>query len=276
MTYVDAQGPRLHVQDLGMGAPVVLLAGFGLDHRLWDHQVRVLLDAGCRVVCVDQRGHGLSDKPVDGYDVPILARDLAAVLERLDVGPATVVGHSFGGQVAFSLAASSGLVDRLVLVGSNAVRASRSAAFPFGRTAETMLPGLVQAECDDRLASRVATIRSGFGSEPDARTLDWLVGMSLQMPSWAAVACYRSMLETDLVGDIALVRQPVLQVIGADDPVHSAKGARWLAERLADANLVEIADCGHYPMLEAAEAFEAALLPFVLDSDGRDWGVGRG
>lgn len=264
MTYVDVEGTRLYVQDVGAGSPVVLVSGFGLDHRLWDRQVRVLLEAGHRVLCVDQRGHGRSDKPADGYDLGTLADDLATVLERLGVERATVVGHSFGGQVAFRLAAaSSAVAERLVLVGSNAVRASRSEAFPFGRPPETMLSTLIRAEHDDRLGSRVATIAGGFGSSPDARTLDWLVGMSLQMPSWAAVPCYRTMLEADQVASIGQVTQPVLQVIGATDPVHSAKGARWLADQLADSTLIEIPDCGHYPMLEAAATFDDALLAFA-------------
>lgn len=264
MTYVDVDRTRLHVQDLGRGGPVVLVSGFGLDHQLWDRQVRVLAAAGHRVLCVDQRGHGRSDKPLDGYEIATLAHDLEVVLERLDVGPATVVGHSFGGQVAFGLAASSPqLVERLVLVGSNAVRASRSDDFSFGRPPEAMLAALTKAEQDDRLGSRVTTIASAFGSLPDDRMLDWLVRISLQMPSWAAVACYRSMLETDQVAAIDRVTQPVLQVIGATDPVHSAKGARWLNEKLSDATLVEIPDCGHYPMLEAAAAFDELLLAFA-------------
>lgn len=264
MTYVDLDGTRLHVQDVGEGDPVVLLAGFGLDHRLWDRQVRVLAEAGHRVLCVDQRGHGLSDKPCADYGLETLISDLASVLACLEAGPATVVGHSFGGQVAFGLAASAPTrVRRLCLVGSNAVRASRSDAFPFGRVPAPMVAALTQAERDDRLAARLATIASGFGSEPHPRTLDWLLQMSLHMPSWAAVECYRTMLESDQLDAIGQVTQPVLQVVGETDPVHSVKGARWLNGQLADATLVEIPRCGHYPMLEAASEFDKALLAFV-------------
>lgn len=264
MVHIDTGGAQLHVQDVGEGSPVILVAGFGLDHRVWDRQVRVLADVGHRVLCVDQRGHGSSDKPHVGYEVRTLAHDLRVVLDRLDVGPATVVGHSFGGQVAFALAATEpAAVARLVLVGSNAVRASRSDEFPFGRPAGPMVEALVAAEHADRVAARIATIASAFATAPDAPVLDWLVRISLQMPSWAAVACYRSMLETDQVDAVSRVVQPVLQIVGADDPVHSAKGAVWLRERLADATLVELPACGHYPMLEAAAAFEEALLAFA-------------
>jgi len=261
-------GVRLAVHELGAGPPVVLVAGFGMDSAVWDRQVRLLTPAH-RVVCVDQRGHGGSDAPLSGYDVDSLAVDLRAVLLDLGVTGATVVGWSFGGQVAFRLAVTAPeLVARLVLVGSNAVRASRSAEFPFGPPAERAVAALVAAEHADRLAARRATVASGFRGDPDPALLDWLVGRSLQMPSWAAVACYASMLTADQVGDVAAVVMPVLQVLGADDPVHTVEGARWLAERLPDSRLEVLPACGHYPMYEAADAFDAVLTPFVDGASG--------
>ncbi|WP_238304895.1 MULTISPECIES: alpha/beta fold hydrolase [Mycobacterium] len=265
MPFIDADdGVRIHVQDLGDGPAVVLISGFGLDHELWDRQVRVLTGRGFRVLCVDQRGHGFSDNPLDGYDIDRLAADLVAALTRLDVGNATVVGHSFGGQVAFRAAATAPeLCTALVLVGSNGVRASRSDEFPFGGPPEPLLAGMQAEEHANRVGSRYRTIATAFAHEPDPRTVDWLVRCSLRMPSWAATACYRSLLTTDLLADIPRIDQPVLQVIGTNDPVHSAKGARWLQQQLKNATLVEIPDCGHYPMLEAPDAFESALLQFV-------------
>ncbi|MBO0727682.1 MAG: alpha/beta fold hydrolase, partial [Acidimicrobiaceae bacterium] len=58
-----ADGTGVAVHDLGSGPTVVLVAGFGLDHTVWDRQVGLLAAAGRRVVAVDQRGHGASDKP---------------------------------------------------------------------------------------------------------------------------------------------------------------------------------------------------------------------
>jgi pimeloyl-ACP methyl ester carboxylesterase len=265
VTFVEADdGVRIHVQDLGAGPAVVLIAGFGLDHALWDRQVRVLTDLGCRVLCVDQRGHGYSDKPLHGYTVERLTMDLVAVLDQCDVSEAAVVGHSFGGHVAFHAATvAPERVARLVLVCSNAVRASRGPGFPFGVPPEPMLDAMIADEQADRIAARYRTVSSAFGSDPDPRLVDWLVRSSLQMPSWSAVACYRSLLTSDLLDDIPAVTQPVLQIIGTSDPVHSAKGTRWLQERLSDARIVEIPNCGHYPMLEAADTFDNALREFV-------------
>jgi pimeloyl-ACP methyl ester carboxylesterase len=267
MPYVDVDaGVRLYVQDVGDGPPVVLVAGFGLDHQAWDRQVRVLAER-YRVICVDQRGHGRSDKPLDGYEVPRLALDLRHALEQAEVQECALVGWSFGGQVAFRVAADAPrLVRALVLVGSNGVRASRSPGFPFGAEPEKLEAALVTAEQDNRLRARRAALASGFASTPDDDTLRWLLGCSLRMPSWAAMACYRSMLHADLTPDLPRITMPVLQVVGAADPVHSARGARWLTQRLADARLAEIDGCGHYPMLEAPGEFDAALLGFLAQA----------
>lgn len=264
MTYIRVSDlVQLSVQDVGQGSPVVLVAGFGLDHRVWEREVSVLYERH-RVICVDQRGHGASDKPADGYDIDRLATDLLTVLERLDVSDCGLVGWSFGGQVAFhATAMDSRRISRLALVGSNAVRASRSAEFPFGRLPDELEGPLVAAEQRDRLAARRATIAAGFHRPPDNQLLDRLVEVSLAMPSYAAVACYRSMLRTDLVADIERVTVPVSQIIGAADPVHSAKGARWLNDRLSDAEFVALQECGHYPMFEAPEEFDDILLRFA-------------
>lgn len=78
-----------------------------------------------------------------------------------------------------------------------------------------------------------------------------MTAQSLQMPSWAADACYRSIFGTDLLADLPLVTQPVLQVIREDDPVQSIRGVRCLTDRLADSRLAMLPGRGHYAMFEA-------------------------
>jgi non-heme chloroperoxidase len=264
-------GVSVYVQDVGAGPAVVLLAGFGMSHEVWDAEVRELASAGHRVVCIDPRGTGRSGKPLGDYSVARLAADIDAVLDALDVSEATVVGWSFGGQIGLALtAAAPSRVARLVLVCSNGVRASRSDGFPFGAPAESLLAALVGAEQSDRIGSRYKTIASGFASsEPDPRVVEFLARVQLQMPSWAAVACYESYLMTDLSAVLPSVGIPVVQILGADDVVTPAGGAHWLGDRLSDWRLVSLEGCGHYPMFEAAPAFRSALLEAVDATRGR-------
>lgn len=258
-----APGVALHAHDLGTGRPVVLIAGFGLNSEAWQGQITSLTAAGHRVVAVDLRGTGRSAKPLGGYDMAGLAADVVAVIEHLDLRRVSLVGWSFGAQI--SLAVSGAIPDRLaqvVWVGSNAVRASRSAAFPFGPAPDELEARLVHLERTRRIETRRRTIASAFHVAPDPDVIGWLLGMQLQMPSWAAIPCYRTYLHTDQTAGLDALTVPVLQIMGTHDPVSPIAAVPWVQERLKDGRVVEL-DCGHYPMLERPAEFDEALLSFL-------------
>ena len=85
--------------------PVLLVHGLSSNARLWDGVRRVLGSGGHPVAAVDLRGHGLSDKPDDGYDFGTVAADLVAVHDALCWRDAIVAGLSWGGNVVIELAA---------------------------------------------------------------------------------------------------------------------------------------------------------------------------
>ena len=101
MPYVDvgtenSGAIELYYEDHGSGPPVVLIHGYPLSGRAWDKQVPVLLDMGCRVITYDRRGFGKSSQPTTGYDYDTFAADLNALVEKLDLREAVIVGHSMG------------------------------------------------------------------------------------------------------------------------------------------------------------------------------------
>ncbi len=123
----------LHVGDVnlyyevhGDGEPLVLIPGLGSDVTDYGRIIE-LLAAGCRVVAVDNRGAGRSDKPDIPYSVEMMADDVAGLMTALGLGPAFVLGHSMGGRIALTLALRHPeLVRGLVLV-STAARVSGTA-----------------------------------------------------------------------------------------------------------------------------------------------------
>jgi len=112
-------GVRLHWVTAGdpAGALVVLLHGFPDFWFGWRRQLPALAGAGFRAVAVDLRGYNLSERPtrVEDYRRDLLAGDVAALIAHLGYARAHVVGHDWGGVIAWHLAATRPeLVDRLV------------------------------------------------------------------------------------------------------------------------------------------------------------------
>lgn len=87
----------------GEGTPVVLLHGLASQRRFWNLVAPLL--GGLPVLALDQRGHGGSQRPAEGYDATTVARDLAVAMDAIGWSRAVVVGHSWGGMVAATFAA---------------------------------------------------------------------------------------------------------------------------------------------------------------------------
>jgi epoxide hydrolase 4 len=119
--HVDVGEVTLHVVEAGTGPLVVLLHGFPEFWYSWRHQIPALAAAGLRVVAPDLRGCNLSDKPRGqaAYRVRELAADVAGLIAACGEEQAAVVGHDWGGAVAWALAIRHPeRVERLVIVNS--------------------------------------------------------------------------------------------------------------------------------------------------------------
>ncbi|MGB2696211.1 MAG: alpha/beta hydrolase [Dehalococcoidia bacterium] len=102
---VSEGGVRIHYATLGSGPLVVMIHGFPDFWYSWRHSMEVLSEQ-FQVVAIDQRGYNQSDKPkgVESYDVRLLVGDVAAVIRHLGRDKATIVGHDWGGLVAWQFA----------------------------------------------------------------------------------------------------------------------------------------------------------------------------
>src|SRR5260370_42290687 len=101
MNFAKLNRGVVHYLDEGLrdGPALVFINALGCDLRIWDEVARIL-GRDWRLVRYDKRGHGLSESGPDRYDIADFARDLAALLDRLGVARATVVGLSIGGLIA--------------------------------------------------------------------------------------------------------------------------------------------------------------------------------
>jgi pimeloyl-ACP methyl ester carboxylesterase len=107
MAYANHDGVRIHYEVVGAGPPLMLQHGFTSSLRSWYHHGYVeVLRQHYRLILVDARGHGASDKPHDqaAYDPPLRAGDVAAVLDDLSLEAAHFWGYSMGGRIGFAVA----------------------------------------------------------------------------------------------------------------------------------------------------------------------------
>ena len=101
---IAANGQRFHAVEAGEGPLVLLLHGFPQFWWSWRYVIPVLADAGFRVVAPDLRGYGASDKPPRGYDLATLSNDVAGMIPALGEHDAMIVGHGWGGLLAWTTA----------------------------------------------------------------------------------------------------------------------------------------------------------------------------
>ena len=116
--YADSGGVRIHYATLGKGPLVVMIHGFPDYWYTWRHQMAALEDSH-QVVAIDLRGYNRSGKPagVDQYKMPLLVADVRAVITHLKKEKAIIVGHDWGGAVAWSFAMSHPKVcDKLIIL----------------------------------------------------------------------------------------------------------------------------------------------------------------
>ena len=116
--YADSGDVRIHYATVGEGPLVLMIHGFPDYWYTWRNQMEALAK-NYRVVAIDQRGYNLSDQPdgVDNYAMKLLVQDAVAVIRRQGQSKATVVGHDWGGMVAWSVAMyQPDIVAKLVIL----------------------------------------------------------------------------------------------------------------------------------------------------------------
>jgi pimeloyl-ACP methyl ester carboxylesterase len=236
MGELNYEGHRIEYDSYGSGErTIVLVHGLLMNRRMFERLGPALAERGNRAVCVDLLGHGRSERPEDLrlYSMPLFARQLAAVVDHLELDSAVVGGTSLGANVALELATREpGKVRGLFLempVLDNALSAVAAAFTP-------VMLGLRFGRPGFELLSRITSALPRTHHLLDIG-LDWV--RQRPGPSLAV-------LEGLLLGETAphreqrrQITQPTLIVGHPRDPLHPFSDSGMLAEELPHARLVE-------------------------------------
>ena len=250
---------NLHYTEQGSGTPLVLLHGFPFSSAIWREQIARLSDQ-YRVITPDLRGHGRSPVTDDVYTMELLAADVIALLDTLDIAQAVIIGHSMGGYVALALGRIA--PERLLalgLVGSQAApdtELARKKRFDLcdevikhgsSAVAEAQMPRLfapIEHE-DDTIKEQVNALM--LSTKP-AALINTLKGMAARPDS------------TPQLSGFAL---PMLIVAGDKDAIIPLENSEILATLPLQCTLVTIENGGHMMMLEQPQATTLAIRQFM-------------
>lgn len=242
-------GHALYLRDWGDGPPVVLLAGWAMDGRIWGETMLHLNAACLRTIAYDRNGHGRSTDRA-GYDYDALADDLAAVLDALDLTGVTLVAHSGAGGEAIRYLTRHGTarIARLILVAATGPRVIGEN----GVTAD-MVDGLCMRLTAD-LAGWIDANIDPFAPGAAHRVNDWMAAMVLDCSRRAVVGFQRAIAESDLSAEAAALDLPVTILHGDRDasaPLETS--GRVYAATIPGAELVVYEGVAHGVMVTHAQ-----------------------
>lgn len=256
MIMTASDGVRLVYDDLGEGSPIVLVHGYDGLRAHWEFQQQVLLTAGYRVVALDQRCHGASDKPDHGQRMARLGQDLRELLEHLDLHAAVLIAHSMGVSVSLAMFAVSGTarVGRFVAI-DQSPKIINDEHWPWG---------IRKVTWDN--AYDCVHFRTDWGDPqleppmPEGSAMSW---------TWQSFDHdkVRKLLLDHFVADwrdvLPRIDVPTWVVTGRLAPYYELEGMEWFAKQVPDARLSIFEKSGHSPHVSEADVFNRQLLDFV-------------
>jgi len=265
--YADSNGVKIHYASLGKGPLVVMIHGFPDYWYTWRDQMQAL-SGEYQCVAIDQRGYNLSDKPqgVENYDVKYLVGDVIAVIKALGRDKAIIVGHDWGGVVAWSLAMSAPqYVDKLVILNLPHPRGSAHelATDPEQQKNSAYARGFQQPEA----ASKIKPEQLAFWvKDPEARAK--YVGAFKRSDVEAMLNYYKRNYPKEPYREdtspVVKVKAPVLEFHGLKDTALNARGLNNTWEYLEkDWTLVTVPDAGHFVQQDASELVSRTMLSWL-------------
>lgn len=264
---------------------VIFLHGFGSFWWSWRHQLTAL--AGARVVAVDLRGYGDSDKPPRGYDGWTLAGDTAGLVRALGHKTATLVGHADGGLVCWATAVlHPRVVNAIALVSSPHPLALRTSTLTRRDQGRALLPSMLSyqlpawpehtltrhdgAELERLVRSRAGTkwqtsqdFSETMGHLRQAIQIPGAAHCALEYQRWAVRSQLRGEGRRFMRSMKRPIGVPVLHMRGDADPYVLADPVHRTQQYAPHGRYVSITDAGHFGHEEQPEAVNAQLSRFL-------------
>jgi 3-oxoadipate enol-lactonase len=254
MPYVHNRDVRVYYETYGEGSPLVMIHANPFDHRLFTYQIASFAPY-YRVVALDIRGYGRSDKPETPFTLADMAEDVLAVCAEENIARAVFMGVSVGSGIALLIGLDRPeMAEALVLVGGSSKGGAGIAARVAGYTSAD-LRGYQRSHIRELVAP-------GFCDTPLGRWVLDLFTEKTQVLSGPCIAqIFRAREGCDMSGRLGRMKPPTLVINGAHD--MSLKGGTETASAIPGAKHVVIPGTGHACNIEDPATFDRAVLEFL-------------
>lgn len=273
---IMTNGIRMHYVTQGKGPLIVLLHGFPEFWYSWRYQLPFLAERGYTVVAPDLRGYNDTDKPRTGYDVPTLVGDIAGLIKGLGQEKAVIVGHDWGGVLAWAFAMSyPQMTERLIVMNAPHPQAMQRAFRTLKQLRKSwyifafQLPWLPEnallrnnAYEIGRMLKGAAVQKSAFPNEVLATYQE---AMSKPGAMTAALNYYRQLIRHPLrsAKNYASIGVPTLLIWGEQDIALGIELTYGLEQWVPNIQIKRIPDSGHWVQQEKPELVNTLMAEFL-------------
>jgi pimeloyl-[acyl-carrier protein] methyl ester esterase len=264
MAWLDAEsGKRVYYEDYaGTERPVVLVHGWGMSARAWDYNLPALRQAGHRVVALDHRACGHSDKDFEDVSIAAIAGDVASLVRECGLDSPVIVGWSLGAAVSVEAALQLGdSVGGLALIGSPSPRYLQAEGWEIGGTPEAMAETAVALRTNRAGFLHDLTV-GVFKNDPGPAVIEWMWSIFMETSPNADVSLI-ALGDLDHREHLPTLSLPVLLCHAPEDVVVAYDTSAKAVEMFPNAKLVDFTESGHAPFIEEQEKFESELLGFI-------------
>jgi pimeloyl-ACP methyl ester carboxylesterase len=265
-TVTGGGGIELHVADTGPvdAQPILFVHGFSQSHRSWTKQLESDLAEEFRLVAMDVRGHGRSEKPRDAYADPELwADDVRGVIEALELDRPVLVGWSYGGLIVSDYLGTYGdeHVAGINLVGAISKLGTDAATALVGEDFGELVPGFGASDVEESVATLETFVDRCVHGDLPPEDRYFMLGFNVVVPPRVREALHHRTVTHDAA--LREIRKPVLLTHGREDTIIFPDATAEHAELIETAETSFYPDVGHSPFWEAPERFNRELAAFA-------------
>jgi 3-oxoadipate enol-lactonase len=258
---MHANGIDIHYELTGKkGAPVVMLShSLACSLVMWQPQMD-MLESSFQVLRFDTRGHGDSDAPEEAYSLEQLAMDAIGLLDALKIDTVHFVGLSMGGMIGQGLALD--YADRL-----KSLALCDTAAIMPDET-QPIWQDRIEAAGETGMAGQVdETLERWFRPEylqQNPPEVEMIRQQILATPVAGYIGCCEAIRRLKYLDRLAEIKLSTLIMVGEEDPGTPVAASEAMQARISDSKLVVLPSARHLSNIEQAEAFNTALMEFLI------------